>query len=179
MGIENRAEATATALLDKLWTSNGVLVELNHNSKEPNVFWDRGTLYALRGTFKAGFFDKSLEKLEEYSNKRLLGDHVPYAVEAYPENNMKHLSAESALYCRLIIEGILSFEQTGFNSFSFAPQLSDKLPRLSIKNLHIGDNIISINLELIDNNIKSRVYLNGIEIIDRKIRSGEKIEVNI
>ncbi|WBL24215.1 six-hairpin glycosidase-like protein [Zunongwangia sp. HGR-M22] len=178
MGIENRAETTATALLDKLWTSNGVLVELNPNINEPKVFWDRGTLYALRGTFKAGFFDQSLEKLEEYSNKRLLGDHVPYAVEAYPENNMKHLSAESALYCRLIIEGILSFEQTGFNSFSIEPQLSDKLPRLSIKNLHLGDNSISINLEQIDNNIKSSISLNGIKIIDRNIRSGEKIEVS-
>ena len=179
MGIENRAEATATALLDKLWTSNGVLVELNKNTEEPKVFWDRGTLYALRGTFKAGFFDKSLEKLEEYSNKRLLGDHVPYAVEAYPENNMKHLSAESALYCRLILEGILSFEQTGFNSFSISPKLSEKLTKLNIKNLHIGANIISINLMLIDKNIKSKVYLNGKKIIDKNIKNGEQIKISI
>lgn len=179
MGLNTRAEATSIALLDKLWTSNGILVELNPESKESPVFWDRATLYALRGTFKAGYFDKSLEKLEEYSNKRLLGDHVPYAVEAYPENNMKHLSAESALYCRLIIEGMLSFEQTGFNSFSIAPKLSDKLPRLSIMNLNIGNNNISINLELIDRNIKTKVYLNGDEIINKTVKNGEKMEINI
>lgn len=177
MGLNSRAEATSVALLDKLWTSNGILVELNTESKESPVFWDRATLYALRGTFKAGFFDKSLEKLDEYSNKRLLGNHVPYAVEAYPENNMKQLSAESALYCRLFIEGMLSFEQTGFNTFSFTPQLSEKLPRLSLKNLHIGDHLFSINLELIDSDVKTKVSMNGVEIIDRKVKCGEKIKV--
>lgn len=177
MGLNSRAEATSVALLDKLWTSNGILVELNPESKESPVFWDRATLYALRGTFKAGFFDKSLQKLDEYSNKRLLGNHVPYAVEAYPENNMKQLSAESALYCRLFIEGMLSFEQTGFNTFSFTPQLSEKLPRLSLKNLHIGDHIISINLERIDHDVKTNVYMNGVEIMDREVKNGEKIKV--
>ena len=179
MDINTRAEATSVALLDKLWTPNGILVELNPDSKESPVFWDRATLYALRGTFKAGFFDKSFDKLIDFSTKRLLGDHVPYAVEAFPENNMKHLSAESALYCRLIIEGILSFEQTSFNTFSIKPQLSEKLSRLSIKELHIGDNNISINLELIDSTIYTKVYLNGSEIMDKKTRSGEKIEVTI
>lgn len=179
MDINTRAKATSTALLDKLWTPNGVLVELNPDSREPSVFWDRGTLYALRGTFKAGFFDKSLDKLVEYSNKRLLGDHVPYAVEAYPENNMKHLSAESALYCRLIIEGMLSFEQTAFNSFTIAPQLSDKLPRLSIKNLHIGKNVISINLHLAGDKVDTKIHLNGKEIINKRVKTGQKIKVNI
>ncbi len=179
MDINTRAEATCVALLDKLWTSNGVLVEFNKDSKEPSVFWDRGTLYALRGTFKSGFFDKSLEKLVEYSNKRLLGDRVPYPVEAYPENNMKHLSAESALYCRLFIEGILSFEQTAFNSFSIAPQLSDKLPRLTIKNLHLGGNLISINLNLIGGIVETKVKINGTEIINKSVKSGEKIIINI
>jgi len=179
MDINTRAEATSIALLDKLWTSNGVLVELNPASKEPTVFWDRGTLYALRGTFKAGFFDKSLEKLIDFSNKRLLGDHVPYAVEAFPENNMKHLSAESALYCRLIIEGMLSFEQTAFDAFSITPQLSDKLPRFRIKNLHTGDNIISIDLNLVDGKVDTKIYLNGAEIVNKKVEIGEKLEVKI
>jgi len=177
MDINTRAEATSIALLEKLWTSNGVLVEYNPDSKEPNVFWDRGTLYALRGTFKAGFFDKSLEKLMEYSNKRLLGSHVPYAIEAYPENNMKHLSAESALFCRLIIEGMLSFEQTAFNSFSIKPQLSEKLNRLNIKNLFIGKNNISIHLNLQNAKIETKVIVNGVEAFNKMVSSGEKVEI--
>ncbi|MFC5683832.1 six-hairpin glycosidase-like protein [Flavobacterium sp. MAHUQ-51] len=179
MDIHTRAEATAEALLDKLWTPNGILVELNPESKESPVFWDRATLYALRGTFKAGYFDKSLEKLVNYSNKRLLGDHVPYAVEAFPENNMKHLSAESALYCRLIIEGMLSFEQTGFNSFSIKPQLSDKLPYISLKNLHIGNNKVSLDMKLIDGFVQTKIHLNGTKYLDRKIKMGEKLEINM
>ena len=179
MGIDKRAEATANALLEKLWTSNGVLVELNPASTEPNIFWDRGTLYALRGTFKAGFFEKSLNKLIDYSGKRLLGEHVPYPIEAFPENNMKHLSAESALYCRLIIEGMLSFEQTEFNSFSIAPQLSDEMSKINLKNLYIGDKAISIHLQLIDDMIETKIYLNGAELINKQIKAGEKVNVKI
>ena len=179
MGIEKRAEATAHALLEKLWTANGVLVELDPSSTKPEVFWDRGTLYALRGTFKAGFFDQSLHKLVDYSNKRLLGDHVPYPIEAFPENNMKHLSAESALYCRLIIEGILLFEQTEFNSFSITPQLNDDLSRLSLKNLYIGEKAISIDLELIEDKIDTKIYLNGVELINKRVKAGEKVTIKI
>ena len=179
MDINARAQATATALLDKLWTSNGVLVELNPSVKEPDVFWDRGTLYALRGTFRAGLFDKSLGKLADYSNKRLLGDHVPYPVEAFPENNMKHLSAESALYCRLVIEGMLAFDQTAFDSFSIAPQLSSLLPRLSLKKLHLGGHLISIDLQLIAGQVVTKVDLDGSRILDKTVKSGEKLEIKI
>ncbi len=167
MGIDTRAEATATALLDKLWTENGISVELNPDQKGQNVFWDRGTLYMFRGTFKAGFFDKSLEKLIAFSRKRLLGDHVPYVVEAYPENDMKHLSAESALYCRIFLEGMLGFDQTGFSSFKIAPQLSRRLPKLALRNLHLGRSIVSLELEL-----------TGDDKISVKIYDGEQLIVN-
>lgn len=177
MGINERSDATAEALLEKLWTENGVLVELNPGSEASDVFWDRGTLYALRGTFKAGYFDKSLEKLSEYSQKRLLGDHVPYPVEAYPENNMKHLSAESALYCRIFLEGILSFEQTAFDSFSIRPMLTENLSQFSLKNFYIGDDSFSVSLQLEKNKIKTRIYKNGKKIIDKKIKAGERLRV--
>ncbi|NJN28353.1 MAG: six-hairpin glycosidase-like protein [Cyclobacteriaceae bacterium] len=179
MGIDERAEATAEALLDKLWTENGVLVELNPASTKPDVFWDRGTLYALRGTFKAGFFDKSLKKLVEYSNKRLLGDHVPYAIEAYPENNMKHLSAESALYCRVILEGILGFEQTAFDEFSIVPQLSEELSKLKLSNLHIGDNSITIELLLAKEKVQAKISVDGKKKRKGVYNIGEIISVKI
>lgn len=178
MNIHTRAKATSTALLDKLWTRNGVLVELNPSSTEPNVFWDRGTLYALRGTFKSGFFDRSLEKLLEYSSNRLLSEHVPYPVEAYPENNMKHLSAESALYCRLIIEGMIGFEQNGFRSFTIKPQLSEQLKTLELKRMHIGADQFSIQLLLQGDQIHTKIERNGKKIIDRLVKTGEMVEVS-
>ena len=167
VGINTRAKATAIALLDKLWTENGILVELDPDKKGQDVFWDRGTLYMFRGLFKAGILDKSLEKLVAFSRTRLLGDHVPYAVEAYPENDMRHLSAESALYCRIFLEGVLGLEQTGYSSFNITPQLSQQLPKLALSNLHLGDSIVSIQLELgEDNKVITKIY------------KGEKLIVN-
>lgn len=61
MGINTRAEATATALLDKLWTDNGILVELNPDKKGQNVFWDRGTLYMFRGYSRQVFLTNPLK----------------------------------------------------------------------------------------------------------------------
>ena len=88
------------------------------------TFWDRATLYALRGVFAAGETKKAMEFFQFYSKRRLLGEHVPYPVEAYPEGNQRHLSAESALYCRVVTEGILGIRPTGFNSFSFSPKIT-------------------------------------------------------
>jgi hypothetical protein len=74
-------------------------------------------LYGLRGVFAAGESEKALRFLKYFSRRRLLGEHVPYAVEAYPEGNQRHLSAESGLYCRIYTEGVFGMRPKGFNSF--------------------------------------------------------------
>jgi hypothetical protein len=178
MGIDKRAEATSSAILDKLWTDDGVLVELNPSAENSNVFWDRGTLYALRGTLKAGPIEKSLEKLEAFSRKRLLGNHVPYVIEAYPENNMRHLSAESALYCRIFIEGLLGFEQTGFRSFSVTPQLPVDYNELYLDKIQLADTEISIKLERDQSKIHLMIYRKQSLIIDKRVNPREKISVS-
>jgi len=58
-----------------------------------------------------------------YTQKRLLVEHVPYAVEANPEGDQRHLSAESGLYCRVVTEGLFGIEPTGFNTFNCTPRL--------------------------------------------------------
>ena len=179
MGINTRAEATTSALLDKLWTDNGVLVELNPASNNNKTFWDRATLYVLRGTFKAGYFDKSLEKLQAFSNKRLLGDHTPYVVEAYPENNMSHLSGESALYCRVFIEGVLGFEQTGFNKCSIMPRLNQSFPVFTLDNIHIGKNKVSVHLKLINGRVQTIIYSNGKRIVNTTRDNGSRIAFSL
>lgn len=64
---------------------------------------------------------KATDYLRFYSSQRLLGEHVPYAIEAWPEGNQRHLSAESGLYCRIITEGMFGIRPTGLNSFVLLP----------------------------------------------------------
>ena len=55
VGIHERKDATVEALFERLWTDNGVHVEKNSDNESiSKIFWDRGTLYALRGTLFAG-----------------------------------------------------------------------------------------------------------------------------
>ncbi|KGJ91209.1 hypothetical protein [Colwellia psychrerythraea] len=118
-GIFDRKEATLNALLSEhLWSADGIYSEAGNKT-----FWDRATLYAFRGIFTAQETDTAMRYFKYYSRKRLLGEHVPYAVEAWPEGNQRHLSAESALYARTVIEGLFGIEPTGFNRFNVAPYL--------------------------------------------------------
>ncbi len=136
VGIKNRKEDTIEALFNRLWSGNGVHVEKNNpDPAVSEIFWDRGTLYALRGTFLAGATEISLNKLEEFSQERLLGARVPYVVEAFPEGGMAHLSAESALYCRVFIEGMFGMNPTGLNSFTVLPQLPKNWDKMALRKI--------------------------------------------
>ena len=148
MGINKRKEATLQALFGKLWTTNGVLVEYDKSKNaDEQLFWDRATLYALRGALKSGEVGIPFDRLKSYSQNRLLGEHVPYAVEAYPENNMKHLSAESALYCRIFIEGLLGIEPSGLDEITINPHLPADWDKVVIDNIALAGIPCNIKLE--------------------------------
>ena len=181
MGIHDRADATVEALFDRLWTDNGVHVE--KNSSQPDIskiFWDRGTLYALRGTFIAGKTDESINKLHTFSKKRLLGDHVPYVVEAFPEGNMAHLSAESALYCRVITEGMFGILPRGFDSFDMTPRLPQDWDSMALRNVRA----LNMNLDMEVNrsedkiNIKVIDQLSGV-VFDESVENGQTVRINL
>lgn len=128
MGLKARREGTLKALFSpKLWTPDGLLT-----AQDSTTFWDRATLYALRGAFNAGATDLALHHLRLLTHKRLLGEHVPYMVEAYPEGEGRHLSAESALYARVVTEGLFGFTPTGFRRFTLSPRLPKDWPRMSL-----------------------------------------------
>jgi hypothetical protein len=130
--IFDRKEGTITALFSpRLWTEDGLASLAGHQT-----FWDRSTLYGLRGVFAAGETEKALTFLKYYSQRRLLGEHVPYAVEAYPEGNQRHLSAESGLYCRIYTEGMFGIRPTGFTSFSMTPRLPKEWNTMALRNIH-------------------------------------------
>jgi len=131
MGILDRRGGTIAALFSpRLWTEDGLATEAGDAT-----FWDRATLYALRGVFAAGETDAALRYLTAYSRRRLLGEHVPYAVEAYPEGGQRHLSAESALYCRVITEGLFGITPTGLDSFECAPRLPTGWDRMALRSV--------------------------------------------
>lgn len=132
-----RRQGTIDALFSpRLWTPDGLATEAGDT-----VFWDRSTLYALRGVFRAGATDTAFAYLSAYTRRRLLGDHVPYPVEAHPEGGQAHLSAESALYCRIFLEGMLGITPTGLRSFTLAPYLPKEWPFVELQTTSFGHDL--------------------------------------
>jgi hypothetical protein len=176
VGIFDRAQGTMDALFSpKLWTDQGLLTQAGSTT-----FWDRSTLYGLRGVFSAGATEKGLKYLTDYSNRRLLGEHVPYAVEAYPEGNQRHLSAESALYCRIITEGIFGFRPTGLYSFTITPQLPAEWNEMSLKNIiAFGNRKIDILVTRSGNKISVVVVSDGKQVKKILTDNGFKIDVTL
>lgn len=131
VGIYDRAEATMDAMFKSdLYTKDGLLT-----AQGSKTFWDRSTLYAFRGAYAAGYADFITEQLSYYSNRRLLGDHVPYPIEAWPEGSQRHLSAESGLYCRIITEGMFGIRPTGMRSFELKPEIPASWEFATLKNI--------------------------------------------
>ncbi|MCG9731249.1 hypothetical protein L1D44_15740 [Shewanella sp. Isolate13] len=130
-GVFDRKDQTLAAVLsDHLWSVDGIYSEAGNKT-----FWDRATLYAFRGIFAAQETDTAMRYFKYYSRKRLLGEHVPYAVEAWPEGDQRHLSAESALYARVVTEGIFGIEPTGFKRFDVAPYLPATWDSMCLKHI--------------------------------------------
>ena len=175
VGIFDRAKATVDALCSPLlWEKDGLLT-----AQGSTTFWDRSTLYALRGIYAAGMADIATEKLKYYSARRLLGNHVPYAIEAWPEGSQRHLSAESGLYCRIITEGLFGMKPTGFDSFDLIPSMPTSWESMSLKNIKA----FSDNIDIIINRTRGKKL--EVVIISKKgqkkyvIENGEKISVKL
>ncbi len=179
--IFDRKEGTIESLFEKLWTDNGVHVEKNEKNLEiSKVFWDRGTLYALRGTFLAGATDQSLKKLKEFSEKRLLGDRVPYVVEAFPEGNMAHLSAESGLYCRVFTEGMFGIVPIGLKSFRLTPRLPSTWDKMELNHIKAFKADFHIKVLREGKKIRVRVVGNDGHVFKNfLIQEGDSLEVSL
>ena len=146
VGLRERCEGTVRALLSpELLTDDGLLTE-----QGGATFWDRSTLYALRGIYNAGYADRATEMLHRYSQRRLLGDHVPYPIEAWPEGSQRHLSAESGLYCRIVTEGLFGIRPAGLRSFDLTPGMPSAWERMSLRRIRafVADFDISVGREV-------------------------------
>jgi hypothetical protein len=173
--IFDRKEGTIAALFSpRLWTEDG-LASLAGNK----TFWDRSTLYGLRGAFAAGETEKTLRFLNYYSQRRLLGEHVPYAVEAYPEGNQRHLSAESGLYCRIYTEGLFGMRPIGFNSFDVTPRLPKEWNKMALRNIHSFQNVFDLEVERAGKDKLIVTVAKGSNIKKYTIKEGEKKRIQL
>lgn len=176
VGIYDRKDETIKALFSpNLWTKNGLLTESGSKT-----FWDRSTLYALRGAYACGETEKATEYLEFYSAQRLLGDHVPYAIEAWPEGNQRHLSAESGLYARIITEGLFGIRPTGLRSFTLMPHLPQNWDYLNLKSIRAFEKNFDIEVKRLKNEKNEiSVLVDGKMIRKQVVKNGQSIQIHL
>lgn len=176
VGINKRAAGTIDALFSpRLWTENGLLTQAGSQT-----FWDRSTLYALRGAFMAGEIEKAMTFMKHYSGTRLLGNHVPYAVEAWPEGGQRHLSAESGLYGRIITEGIFGIRPTGLHSFTLTPRLPQEWEHMSLRKIKAFNSDFDIEVvRKLNDKLQVTVKKAGKAILNKQVKSGTTIKCKI
>jgi hypothetical protein len=173
MDILERKEGTINALFSsELWTEDGLATEAGDKT-----FWDRATLYALRGVLAAGETKRGIDYLKYYTNRRLLGEHVPYPVEAYPEGGQRHLSAESGLYCRIYTEGLFGIRPTGLNSFNLTPRLADDWNEMSLRKIHAFGEVFDIEVSKTGVGLKTAIKKDGVVFKEFNTEPGETINV--
>ena len=175
VGINERSEGTIQALFSpRLWTKDGLLTQAGSET-----FWDRSTLYALRGVYAVGATEKATEFMKKYSATRLLGDHVPYAIEAWPEGSQRHLSAESALYARIITEGMFGIRPTGFKNFTLTPRLPKDWEFMNLKNIHAFDACFDVEVRRMDYGKLEVLVKNGSKTKKQVVKEGQSINIKL
>jgi hypothetical protein len=175
VGLFDRTQGTIEALFSpRLWTADGLATQAGEIT-----FWDRSTLYALRGVFAAGATKKGLEALSYYSQRRLLGDHVPYAVEAFPEGNQRHLSAESALYGRVFTEGVFGMRPTGLRSFSLTPRLPAEWPTMALNKIHAFGTVFDLTVSRTEKGLQIQVSREGQAPLTQTIADGSSASFDL
>ena len=147
MGIDKRLSGTLDAMLSPyLWTEGGMFTcELGEENQSKTI-WDRSSLYGMKCAFLNGCGDQMVDHLLAYCHKRLVCDHVPYAVEAYPEGGQRHLSGESALFVRVISEGLFGIMPEGLDAFSFMPRLPKGMAHMHLRSVYIAGGCFDLHI---------------------------------
>jgi hypothetical protein len=175
MGLTERREGTTAALFSpRLWSADGLASQAGDLA-----FWDRSTLYGLRGVLQAGETATGLRYLDAYTRRRLLGDHVPYPVEAWPEGDQRHLSSESGLYCRIFTEGLFGLKPTGLDRFQCTPRLPDGWPRMALRSVRAFNRNFDVVVERHDGKQRLTVTRDGRPVLTKDLANGESAEIKL
>ena len=173
MGIFDRKEGTIGALFSPaLWTPDGLATQSGEKT-----FWDRATLYALRGVLAAGETRRAMDFLGRYSTRRLLGEHVPYPVEAWPEGNQRHLAAESALYCRIFTEGLFGIRPEGLRSFLATPRLPEGWDRMTLAGVRAFGNVFDLVVTRAGDRLQVEARRGGRTVFSQRIDAGASVRI--
>lgn len=175
MGIFDRKQGTIDALFSaRMWTPDGLASQAGDK-----VFWDRSTLYALRSVFQAGETEKALDFLTQYSRRRLLGEHVPYAVEAYPEGGQGHLASESGLYCRIYVEGLFGILPTGLHGFQCTPRLPAGWPSMALRHIKAFGGDFDVVVKRAGQMLDVQVVHAGQTVLGKTVKPGDTVQVTL
>ena len=175
MGLMERRAGTVAALFSpRLWTADGLASQAGDLA-----FWDRSTLYGLRGAFQAGETATALRYLSTYTRRRLLGDHVPYPVEAWPEGDQRHLSSESGLYCRIVTEGLFGIQPIGLNGFRCTPRLPEGWPRMALRSVRAFNRVFDVVVERRGKTQHLLVTQGAVTVFDKDLEAGGSAEVRL
>ena len=172
VGIKDNAQDTIKALFSPKMYSDGYLKTASNRK----TTWDRSLLFAFRGALRVGEQDEIFDFIREYTSNRLIGFHAPYPVEAYPEGNMRQLSAESILYARVFTEGMFGLTITGFGKFSITPAIPTKWKKVALRHLVLANMPIDIVIE--ENNLKV-LDKSGVVIKECNVVNGQKVDIDL
>ena len=157
-----------------MWTPDGLATQSGEKT-----FWDRATLYALRGVLAAGETERAMDFLTTYSTRRLLGDHVPYPVEAWPEGNQRHLAAESALYCRIFTEGLFGIRPVGLRSFTATPRLPRGWDRMALRSIRAFGGEFDLEVTRVGTRLRVDTIRDGRMLDSQTVNDGGSVTVRL
>jgi hypothetical protein len=132
-----------------------------------------------RTDFDLGAHEKFSGKKLRYHDPEINKSYVPYVVEAWPEGNMAHLSAESALYCRIFTEGILGITPTGFHSFDLTPNIPDNWDYFNLKNIRAFNANFDVLIKREGNQLQVNIVQSGKSVSNKKIDNGTSLQVHL
>ncbi len=175
MGLFDRKGGVMDALFSPaMWTEDGI-----RSLAGDQTFFDRSTLYALRGAFAAGETERAADFLGRYTRRRLLGDHVPYPVEWGPAGSQPHLAAESALYCQVYTEGLFGIRPTGFRSFTMTPALPKTWNSMKLLKIHAFGSVFDLVVSRAGDKLQLDTRVGGKGLAPQVFDEGATVHVDL
>ena len=102
---------------------------------------------------------------------------MPFPVEAYPEGGQAHLSAESALYCRVFVEGLFGIRPTALNGFDMTPRLPARWNTMSLRAIHAFGRVFDLEVARAGTEVRVRVVPDRGSAIEHRVAAGATVSI--